>query len=70
MGHLVVMDDSEAQFALTRYSGQLWRNLVPDLPASVEYDRCGTLWVAVDEQEMAEVRRKESFYTRRGVRVE
>jgi glycine/D-amino acid oxidase-like deaminating enzyme len=70
MGHLVVMDDSEAQFALTRYSGQLWRNLVPDLPASVEYDRCGTLWVAVDEQEMAEVRRKESFFTRRGVRVE
>ena len=24
MGHLVVMDDSEAQFALTRYSQQLW----------------------------------------------
>ena len=70
MGHLVVMDDSEAQFALTRYSGQLWRNLVPDLPASVEYDRCGTLWVAVDEQEMVEVRRKESFYSQRGVRVE
>ena len=24
MGHIVVMDDSEAQFALTRYSQQLW----------------------------------------------
>ena len=24
MGHVVVMDDSEAQFALTRYSQQLW----------------------------------------------
>ena len=25
MGHIVVMDDSEAQFALTRYSQQLWQ---------------------------------------------
>ena len=32
MGHIVVMDDSEAQFALTRYSQQLWQALRPDLP--------------------------------------
>jgi glycine/D-amino acid oxidase-like deaminating enzyme len=70
MGHLVVMDDSEAQFALTHYSRRLWNNLAPDLPPSVEYQQCGTLWVAADEQEMAEVRRKASFYTRRGVQVE
>ena len=25
MGHIVVMDDSEAQFALTSYSRRLWR---------------------------------------------
>jgi len=25
MGHIVVMDDSEAQFALTRYSQTLWQ---------------------------------------------
>ena len=24
MGHIVVMDDSDAQFALTRYSQELW----------------------------------------------
>ncbi len=70
MGHLVVMDDSEAQFALTHYSRGLWNNLAPDLPPSIEYQQCGTLWVAADEQEMAEVRRKASFYTRRGVQVE
>ena len=70
MGHLVVMDDSEAQFALTHYSRQLWSKLSEDLPPSIEYDQCGTLWVAADEQEMAEVRRKESYYTQRGVRVE
>ena len=28
MGHLVVMDDSEAQFALTRYSQTLWEEIV------------------------------------------
>jgi glycine/D-amino acid oxidase-like deaminating enzyme len=70
MGHIVVMDDSEAQFALTRYSRRLWHELRPDLPASAEYDQCGTLWVAADEQEMAEVRRKEKYYNQRGVRAE
>lgn len=70
MGHIVVMDDSEAQFALTSYSRRLWRQLAPELPADAEYDPCGTIWVAADEQEMAEVRRKERFYTVRGVEVE
>lgn len=70
MGHLVVMDDSEAQFTLTCYSRQLWIDLIPDLPAAVEFDQCGTLWVAADEQEMAEVRRKEDYYRQRAVRVE
>ena len=27
MGHLVVMDDSEAQFALTNYSQKLWNEV-------------------------------------------
>jgi D-hydroxyproline dehydrogenase subunit beta len=67
MGHIVVMDDSEAQLALTRYSQQLWQALRPELPADVEYDQCGTIWVAVDEEEMAEVRRKHAYYADRGV---
>lgn len=70
MGHIVVMDDSEAQFALTRYSQQLWRQLRPELPAGVEYQSCGTIWVAADEEEMAEVRRKQSYYGQRGVTTE
>src|SRR5258708_24048497 len=70
MGHLVVMDDSEAQFALTRYSQTLWDELKADLPRDVEYDACGTIWVAANEEELAEVRRKEKFYKERGVRVE
>ena len=67
MGHIVVMDDSEAQFALTRYSQQLWQALRPELPGDVEYEQCGTIWVAADEEEMAEVHRKHSFYAERGV---
>ena len=70
MGHIVVMDDSEAQFALTRYSQQLWQEIAPDLPPDVEYEECGTIWVAADEEEMAEVRRKVQFYQTRGVAVE
>ena len=70
MGHIVVMDDSEAQFALTHHSRQLWIELRRQLPDDVEYDSCGTLWVAADDEEMAEVQRKQKFYTERGVRVE
>ena len=51
MGHLVVLDDSEAQFALTHYSRRLWNQLAPELPSSIEYEQCGTLWVAADEQD-------------------
>src|ERR1051325_1711330 len=68
MGHLVVRDDSEAQFALTRYSQQLWDEM--RLPPEVEYDACGTIWIAADDEEMAEARRKAKFYSDRGVRVE
>ena len=70
MGHIVVMDDSDAQFALTRYSQQLWQELRPVLPADVEYEQCGTIWVAADEEEMAEVQRKQAYYSQRGVPVE
>ncbi len=67
MGHIPVMDDSEAQFALCRYSQSLWDELADRLPASVEFDRCGTLWVATDDEEMAEVHRKKQFYDERGL---
>jgi glycine/D-amino acid oxidase-like deaminating enzyme len=70
MGHLVVMDDSEAQMALTAYSRDLWQKLAAELPADVEYDPCGSLWLAADEIEMGEVRRKQQNYQRHGVRVE
>lgn len=70
MGHIVVLDDSEAQLALTSFSRRLWHELAPALPAEVEYDQCGTLWLAADEAEMAEVHRKQQSYSARGLRVE
>jgi glycine/D-amino acid oxidase-like deaminating enzyme len=70
MGHLAVMDDSEARFALCRYSQLLWRNLADRLPADVEYLPCGAIWVAADDDEMAEVHRKQRYYTQRGAPVQ
>ena len=70
MGHIVVMDDSDAQFALTHYSQRLWQEMRLELPDDVEYEEAGTIWVAADEEELAEVRRKREYYERRGVAVE
>jgi glycine/D-amino acid oxidase-like deaminating enzyme len=66
MGHIVAMDDSEAQFALCRYSQSLWDALAAELPREVEFERRGTLWVAAGE-EFAAVRAKHAWYRARGV---
>jgi glycine/D-amino acid oxidase-like deaminating enzyme len=58
MGHIVVMDDSEAQFALTRRSQQLWHTLAKKLPRTAEFETTGTIWVAADQEELAEAERK------------
>ena len=66
MGHLVVMDDSEAQFALTSVSARLWSALAPSLPDDCEAARCGTVWVAADEEELDAAAAKERYYRARG----
>ena len=70
MGHIVAMDDSPAQLALTRYSQILWRNLAPHLPPDCEFTASGTLWVAADDAEMDEVRRKAALYAQAGIPTE
>lgn len=67
MGHIVVMDDSEAQFALTRYSQELWHQLAAELPATAEYEQRGTLWIAADLEEMEAAESKHAWYTSRSV---
>lgn len=70
MGHIVVMDDSPAQLALTRWSQLLWQELADDLPPEAEFEARGTLWVAADEEEMGEVRRRQQVYAAAGVATE
>lgn len=70
MGHLVVMDDSPAQLALSRYSRQLWDEILEQLPRDCQWQRCGTLWVAADEEEMDAVRGKQDRYRRQGLAAE
>lgn len=70
MGHLVAMDDSPAQLALTRRSRDLWTALAPELPRACEDDPCGTLWVAADEEELRLVAPRAAAYRAAGVEAE
>jgi len=67
MGHVVVMDDSPAQLALTKRSRDLWHGLAADLPAEAEWRKTGTLWIAADDDEMAEAARKRGLLEAAGV---
>ena len=66
MGHLVVMDDSPAQLALSSRSLELWEALAPHLPAQADYRQCGTVWVASDEEERLGVQPKQAMYQAAG----
>jgi D-hydroxyproline dehydrogenase subunit beta len=68
MGHIVVLDHSPAQLALTRYSQSLWRQMA--LPPAAEYTARGTLWVAADDEEMREICRKHGVYQQHGIPCE
>jgi glycine/D-amino acid oxidase-like deaminating enzyme len=70
MGHLVVMDDSPEQLALTAYSARLWTELADALPEAAEYQRCGTIWVAEDDAQLEAVRDKALTYARAGIACE
>lgn len=70
MGHLVVMDDSPEQLALTALSLELWHELRRDAPAAVEYDPCGTIWVAADDTQMEAVAAKRDLYHEHGIETE
>jgi glycine/D-amino acid oxidase-like deaminating enzyme len=70
MGHLVVMDDSPEQLALTGLSTALWRAIASELPPAVEYEPCGTIWVAADDSQLEAVQAKHALYTSRGIASE
>jgi glycine/D-amino acid oxidase-like deaminating enzyme len=70
MGHLVAMDDSEAQLALTTLSLRLWHELRLSLDAAVEYDACGTIWIAEDPGQLGAVEAKAAVYRAHGLECE
>ncbi|MFZ4575698.1 MAG: NAD(P)/FAD-dependent oxidoreductase [Phycisphaerales bacterium] len=70
MGHICVIDDSAAQFALTRESQREWAEIAPELPRGAEYARCGTIWLAADDEELAEADRKLARHAELGVPAE
>ena len=67
MGHLVAMDDSPEQLALTALSIRLWHELQPSLRGAVEFDPCGTIWVAERDEHMAAVHEKAAVYREHGI---
>jgi glycine/D-amino acid oxidase-like deaminating enzyme len=70
MGHILATDDSEAQFALTRFGQRLWREIAPSLPSSSEWSDCGTIWIAASDNEMSMVALKHKFYVDHDVPAE
>ncbi len=70
MGHIVVMDDSAAQWALTKRSRELWMTRAASLPDDIEYDACGTMWIAADRTEMDAIEEKAAMYRQHDVHVQ
>ncbi|KIG10088.1 NAD(P)/FAD-dependent oxidoreductase [Caballeronia concitans] len=67
MGHVVVMDDTPAEFALSSWSRQLWLDLAPRLDKRQDFVRCGTLWVAADDEEFDLARERRDSLARQGI---
>ena len=67
MGHLVILDGNEAEYALSSYSQALWLAMGPKLPAGAEFRSPGTLWMAADDEEMVEAERKFHYLQERGL---
>ncbi len=70
MGHIVVMDDSDPQIALTALGRRLWSDWADDLTPDCEDEPCGTLWIAADAEELDAVRRKAAVYRAHGLEAE
>jgi glycine/D-amino acid oxidase-like deaminating enzyme len=70
MGHLVVLDHSPAELALGEYSVRLWRELAPQMPENCAMRNNGTLWLACNDEEMAEAERKHAALSEFGLACE
>ena len=74
MGHLLVVDaegaSDEHEYQLSRRSMQLWGEWLaesPDHEHTAEFQRCGTLWLAADDEELVLARRKAHWLQSQGL---
>ncbi|MBY0466168.1 MAG: FAD-binding oxidoreductase [Burkholderiales bacterium] len=67
MGHLVVMDDTPAELALSAYSLKLWQQWSTRLSPECAWHGCGTLWVAACETEVKAAEEKQERLRAAGV---
>jgi D-hydroxyproline dehydrogenase subunit beta len=65
MGHVLALDNNEAQIKLTAYSRGLWHQL--SLSERAEFRPTGTLWIASNEEEMKALEQRRDFFREYGV---
>lgn len=70
MGHLLILDENEAEFSITRYSRDRWNQMAMEMPSSLEYERCGTIWIAAVPEELPLLKQRCAFLQSRQVRAE
>lgn len=70
MGHLVIMDDLEAELKLSHWSVQLWHELGHELSEDCAYRQTPTLWLASSPEEMQIAEEKYQRLTAQGVRCQ
>lgn len=66
MGHLVTLDESDAELALCLLSQRLWRDFFACHPGVGEAVHCGTLWVAENDHQLLEATRRAERLAARG----
>lgn len=66
MGHLVALDETDDELDLCLYSLRYWGRYLAEHGALAEHARCGTLWVAENDAQLAEAAHRAERLTRRG----
>lgn len=70
MGHLVALDETDLELDLCLLSLHLWRDFFAEFPDVGEISQCGTLWVAENEDQLAEAHHRASRLNARHWRAE
>lgn len=66
MGHLVALDETDDELDLCLYSLRHWERWLAEHGELAEHARCGTLWVAENDAQLAEAGHRAERLARRG----